>query len=124
MALADPAVVTIGGTPHSLTRVKQDGYNSEYRLVSATDQYVLNVRNTSYLDKKRGVTINRHNIDISQTIFPVAPATLSTVRHCYVVIENQQGDTLTDPNNFAAGILTFLTASSGANITKVLNFES
>lgn len=124
MALADPAVVTIGGVGKSLTRVKQDGYSAEYRLVSTTDQIVLNVRNTSYLDKKRGVTMNRHNLDLTQTVFPVAPATLSTIRHAYVVIENQQGDTLTDPNNFATGLLTFLSASSGANITKVLNFES
>lgn len=124
MALADPAVVTIGGTGRSMTRVKQDGYNSEYRLVSATDQYVLNIRNSTYLDKKRGVSINRHNVDLTQTIFPVAPATLSTVRHCYVVVENQQGDTLTDPVNFASGLLTFLTATSGANLTKLMNFES
>ncbi len=124
MALADPAVITIGGNAKSLTRVKQDGYSSEYRLTSATDEFSLNIRNSNYLDKKRGVTMNRHNVDLTQRVFPVAPATLSTIRHAYVVIENQQGDTLTDPNNFAVGLLSFLTATSGANISKILNYES
>jgi len=124
MAFADPAAVTINGVAKNLVRIKQDGYSSEYLLTTATDEFRLNVRNTSYLDKKRKVMINRHNVELIQTVFPVAPATLSTVRKAYTVIENQQGDTLTDPVNVALGLLSYLTASSGANITKMLNQES
>jgi hypothetical protein len=124
MAFADPAVVTINGVAHSLVRVRQDGYSSEYLLTSATDEYRMNVRNSTYTDKARKVLINRHNIELIQTVFPVAPATLSTVRKVYAVVENQQGDTLTDPVYHALGMLSFLTASSGANITKMLNQES
>jgi hypothetical protein len=124
MAFADPAVITINGMAKNLVRVRQDGYSSEYLLTTSTEEFRFNVRNTDYLDKKRGVTISRHNVELVHTVFPVAPATLSTIRKSYVVIENQQGDTLTDPVNDAIGLLSFLTASSGANITKMLNKES
>jgi len=121
---ADPAVVTINSVAKNLVRINQDGYSSEYLLRSATDEIRLNVRNSSRLDKKRNVTIDRHNVEIVQTVFPVAPSTTSIVRKAYVVIENQVGDTLTDPLNVALGLLAYLSATGGANITKMLNSES
>lgn len=124
MAFADPAVITINGTGYSLVRINQDGYSSEYRLRSTTDEYRLLIRNTSYMDKKRTVSIDRHNVDFTHTVFAVAPSTIDKVRHIYVVLENQQGDTLTDPVLEAIGVLSFLTASSGANLAKLLNSES
>lgn len=124
MSFADPAVVTINAVAKNLVRINQDKYSSEYLLRTATNEYRLNIRNTSYLDKSRGVTIDRHNVELVETVFPVAPSTTSIRRKCYVVIENQQGDTLTDPVNVSLGILTFLTASSGANVTKMMNLES
>lgn len=124
MSIADPAVVTINSVAKSLNRINQDGYSSEYLLRSATNEYRLNVRNTSRTDRQRGVTIDRHNVELVETVFPVAPSTTSIVRKVYVVIENQQGDTLTDPVNVTLGLLAFLSASSGANVTKMMNQES
>jgi hypothetical protein len=121
---ADPATITINAVAKPLVRINQDGYSSEYLLRSSTDEYRLKLRNTSYTDKKRGVVIDRHNAELIHTVFPVAPATLSTVRKTYCVIENQQGDTLTDPTHVASGLFTWLTASTNANITKLMNFES
>lgn len=118
---SDPAVVTINAVAKNLVRINQDKYSSEYVLRSATDEYRLNIRNSSYLDKKRGVTIDRHNVELIHTVFPVAPATTSTVRKTYTVIENQRGDTLVDPRNAALGLFAFLTS---ANIDKMMNFES
>lgn len=121
---ADPAVVTINAVPKNLVRINQDRYSSEYLLRSATDEIRLNTRNTTRTDKKTGLVYDRHNAEIIQTVFPVLPATTGFVRKAYVVIENQVGDTLTDPTNVAAGLLAFLTASSNANITKMMNSES
>lgn len=121
---ADPAVVTINGAPKSLTRVNQDQYSSEYVLREALGDYRLNIRNSSRTDKKTGKVTERHNIELIHTIYPVAPSTIGTVRKAYLVIENQQGDTLVDPMYEASGLCVFLTASSSANITKMLNFES
>ncbi|DAD50599.1 coat protein [ssRNA phage Gephyllon.1_25] len=124
MSFADPAAITINGVAKNLVRIRQDGYSSEYLLRSTTDELRFNIRNTSYMDKKRKVMIDRHNAELVQTVFPVAPAVLSTVRKVYLVIENQQGDTLTDPLNVALGMLAYLSASSGANVTRMLNLES
>jgi hypothetical protein len=121
---ADPTTVTIDGNAKALVRINQDQYSSEYLLRSATDEFRLRIRNTSYMDRKRNVLIDRHNVELIQTIFPVAPATLSTVRKSYIVLENQQGDTLTDPVKMAAGLFAWLTASTNANLTKLVNFES
>jgi hypothetical protein len=118
---ADPSVVTINAVAKNLVRINQDKYSSEYLLRTATNEYRLAVRNSSYVDKKRGVTVDRHNIELIETVFPVAPATLSFIRKAYCVIENQRGDTLVDPRNVAQGLLTFLT---NANIDKMMNFES
>jgi hypothetical protein len=121
---ADPTTVTIDGSGKALVRINQDGYSSEYLLRSTDDEYRLRIRNTSYLDRKRNVQIDRHNVELTHTIFPVAPATLSCVRKCYIVLENQQGDTLSDPVKEAAGLFAWLTASTNANLTKLVNFES
>lgn len=121
MSFADPSVVTVNAVAKNLIRINQDGYSSEYLLRSALDEYRLKIRNTSYVEKSRGVAIDRHNVELVHTVFPVAPATLSTIRKVYVVIENQQGDTLLDPRYTAAGLLVFLT---NANIDKLMNLES
>lgn len=122
--LADPTVVTINGVAKSLVRVNQDAYSSVYSLREATGDYRMNVRNTSKTDKSSGRVTERHNVELIHTIYPVAPSTLSTVRKVYFVIENQQGDTLTDPLNEALALCALLTATSGAMITKMLNSES
>jgi hypothetical protein len=120
----DPAALTVNTVAKNLVRINQDKYSSEYLLRSTLDEFRLNIRNSSYLDKKRSVMIDRHNVELIHTVFPVAPATLSTVRKTYVVIENQQGDTLTESTHVAAALFAYLTASSNANIGKLLNFES
>lgn len=120
---ASPAVITINGVAKSLERVNQDKYSSEYMLRTPTEQFQLNVRNNTYKDKS-GIMVDRHNAELVHTVFAVAPSTRNYVRKAYVVVENQQGDTLVDPLNDSVGLLSFLTATSGANITKMLNFES
>lgn len=123
MAFADPAVVTVNAVAKNLVRINQDGYGSTYRLRSALDDYTMKANNSSYKDKNTGMMMDRHSLDIVHTVF--ATTTVPAIRrHVYVVIENQQGDTLSDPLNVAVGLLSYLTAGSGANISKLLNFES
>jgi len=121
---ADPQTLTVNSVAKALVRINQDGYGSTYLLRSTVDEFRLNIRNSSYTDKKRGVIIDRHNVELVHTVFPVAPATLSVVRKVYTVIENQQGDTLVDPTYVASSLYAWLTASTNANITKLMNFES
>jgi len=121
---ADPQTVTINAVARAMVRINQDKYSSEYRLLLADREFKFNIRNTTYLDKKRGVTLNRHNVELIETVFPVAPATISFVRKAYFVVENQLGDTLVDPVYDASGLCAWLTATSNANLTKLMNSES
>lgn len=119
---ADTITVTINAVAKVLTRINQDNYCSEYVLRNATEEFRLNIRNTKYNDSKRGgVEVHRHNFELVQTVYPVAPATRSTIRKMYSVIENDVTDPLTDSLNFGLGFTGVLTS---ANLTKVLNWES
>ena len=119
---ADPSVVNINAVAKNLVRINQDKYSSEYLLRSSTEEFRLNIRNSTYVDKKRGgIKIDRHNVELINKVFPVAPSTTAFTRKVYTVIENQQGDTLVDPRNVALGLFAFL---SSAKIDQLMNFES
>jgi alpha-glucosidase (family GH31 glycosyl hydrolase) len=121
---ADPQTLTVNAVAKNLVKIASGNGTSEYLLRTSTDEFRLNIRNTSYTDKKRLVKIDRHNIEFVHTVFPVAPSTVAIVRKTYVVVENQQGDTLTDPVYVASALLTWATSSSNANLTKLMNYES
>lgn len=122
MAFPDTITITINSVARVLTRIKDDGYSSEYRLrLAGTDEFRFFIRNTTYTDKVSGRAVDRHAVELTHTVLPVAPAVVPTVRKVYTVLENQQMDTIVDPVKFAVGMLAFLTE---ANVTKIVNFES
>jgi hypothetical protein len=123
---ADTITISVNAVNKVLNRINDsDPYSSEYYLRSTTDEFRLFIRNSKVTDKKRpGAFMDQHNVEFIHTVYPVAPATLSTVRRVFTTFLNQQGDTLTDPNYVVTGLLAWLTASSSANIGKLLNFES
>jgi hypothetical protein len=121
---ADPQTLTVNAVAKNLQKINQDKYSSEYLLRSPTDEYRLFIRNSSRVDKTRGVQIDRHNVEFRWTVFPVAPATRSYVRRMYSVIENEVGDTTVDPVNLTIALCNWLSASSGNNVSKMINYES
>lgn len=123
MAFPDTITVTINAVAKVLTRVRGgDNYSSEYRLRNANvDEFRMFIRNTSYTDKVTKRVVDRHAVELTHIVFPVAPSEIPTVRKVYTVLENQAVDTIVDPTKFAAGFVGFLTE---ANITKLVNFES
>jgi predicted nucleotide-binding protein (sugar kinase/HSP70/actin superfamily) len=119
---ADTITITVNSVAKVLTRVNQDGYSSEYLLRGATDEFRLTIRNNSFVDKTRGgKKIDRHTCQLIHNVYPVAPATVGTIRKAYTVFENEAVDGVTDPLNFDLGFIAFFTS---ANITKMLNWES
>jgi thermostable 8-oxoguanine DNA glycosylase len=122
MAFPDTVTITINAQAKVLTKVKSDDYSSEYRLRTAgVDELRMLIRNTSYKDKSSGRMVDRHAVELTQTLVPVAPSEISTVRKSYLVLENQQLDSIVEPTKFTAGLVAFFTE---ANITKLINFES
>jgi hypothetical protein len=119
---ADPTVITINAVAKNLIRINQDGYSSEYLLKEATGEYRLRMRNSSYTDKTRGgKKIDRHNVELVYTIYPVAPAVFPTIRKDYHVFEMDVGDDAALMAKLVAGLSAFVTE---ANATKMINFES
>lgn len=119
---SDTLTITINSVAKVLTRINTgENYASEYLLRGTADEFRLRIRHSSYLDKARGAKMDRHNVELTQTVYPVAPSTTSTVRKAYVVLENQATDAVTDSLNFDLGFAGFLTS---ANVTKLLNYES
>lgn len=119
---ADTITITINAEAKVLTRVNQDKYSSEYRLRGVDSEFKLLIRNTSYVDKTLGgKTIDRHNVELTQIVYPVAPATVPTRRKAYLVFENENSDGVIAPTKFDLGLVAFATE---ANITKLVNWES
>ncbi len=122
MAFPDTITITINAVAKVLTKVKEQDYSSEYRLRTAgVDEFRLNIRHSSFKDKTSGRMIDRHSVELAQTILPVAPSEIPMTRKSYLVLENQQLDTIVDPVKFAFGHVAFFTEP---NLTKLVNFES
>jgi hypothetical protein len=122
MAFPDTITVTINTVAKTLNRVRDVDYGSEYRLRNANiEEYRVLIKNSSYVDRSTKVAYDRHSFELTHTVHPVAPATTPTIRKSYLVLENQQTDTIVDPVKHAAGMMAFLTE---ANLTKLVNFES
>lgn len=119
---SDTLTITINGNAKVLTRINQDGYSSEYLARSPLDELKLKIRNTSYVDKARaGRKIDRHTVELVQTVFPTGSAISNTIRKAYTVLENEASDGTVEPLNFDLGFMGFFTSP---NVTKLLNWES
>lgn len=119
---ADPITITINSIAKNLIRINQDGYSSEYLLKEATGEYRVRIRNSSRADKARGgQLVDRHNVELTHTIYPVAPKVYPTIRKDYCVFEMDVGDDAALMAKTVAGVSAFITE---ANATKMINFES
>lgn len=118
----DTVTVTVNAIAKVLTRINQDGYTSEYILRTSTNEYRLKLRNTFYMDKTRGGRrVDRHNVEFIETVFPVAPALVATIRKVYTVIENDQQDDSVQVSYHAAGLNAWL---GQPTILRLTNWES
>lgn len=118
---SDTITITIDSVAKVLPRINQDGYSSEYFLRETLGEFRLKLRNSTYVDKVRKVSVDRHNVELVHTVYPVSPAVVSTVRKAYSVLENDRTDATTDVAKFGAGTFAFNTE---ANLTKLINWES
>lgn len=97
---------------------------SRYYLRESDGETTMNVRHTAYTDKsntnRRGMIVDRHNVEVIQRKYGTAGSP-DFVRKAYFVLENDKGDTLTDPQDVAGAVQEFLT---DANVLKLLGWES
>lgn len=118
--LADPQSVTINAVANSLPAVVRNGASSTYQKDDGTVK--LTVSNSVGRRTRRNV-----RLDFKK----VAPDPLISAQNiiysmsCYLVVDvPPSGFTITEQKQIADGLTAWLTASSGANLTKVLGGES
>lgn len=89
--LANTLTLTIATVAKTLTRINQDNYGSEYRLVSASERITLKIRHSK--NSSNGVQFDQHNVMVEWTKIPAAPALPSTM----TVSTTLRGQFGTDP---------------------------
>lgn len=120
---ADTLTVTINGAAKVLARVNQDGFSSEYRLREATGNFTLRIRNSTYSDKSRGgIKVDRHNVELTEIVYAVAPSTTDIKRKAFGTFEHDVNDSIVGPVKLSLGL--FSTVLTEVNMTKLTNFES
>lgn len=113
--LGDTFVLPHADGDITCVKINQDAFGSVYRYVSTTQRVVVTVKHTTTKAGK-----DRHNIEVQQTIFATAEAAEIYRKH-YLVLEN-------DPSDLDVKLLDatcdWLIATAGANITKLINWQS
>lgn len=116
----DTITITINSVAKVLNKINQDGYSGEYLLRGTDDEFRLRIKHSSYTDKGRGKVIDRHTVELVQTIYPDGD-TPSVVRKSYQVLENEHTDVDATVTDFAVGFDAFFTST---NIGKLLSWNS
>lgn len=121
--LGDTLTFTLGGTGGTakvLSKINQDKYSAEYLLRSSTDEVRARVRHSKETVKNGSPAMERHNVELTQTVFAAADVP-EKVRQCYIVLRTQVGDDLTLNVDVAQAVALFMTES---NLTKLTGWES
>lgn len=113
--------ISVGGVTKTLNRVADDGYTSEYLLKDdGVGDYRLKIRHSTYVDKTRGVPVDRHNVELSY-LFYADPGEPNQLHKAYVIFENDARVSATYSVDRNEALVDFLT---DANLLKLHNWES
>jgi len=89
--LANTLTLTVNSVAKVLTRINQDNYGSEYRLLSATERYTLKIRHAS--QTAGGNKFDSHNVFVEHVVF----ATPTVGEKTMTVSSTLRGQQGTDP---------------------------
>lgn len=120
---ADPQTITFDAPigAKNLVKINQDAYSSEYLLKESAGEYRLKIRNSTNSTKRDGLTVERHNVELSHWLYPTVTYPVGLRRKVYFVFENEVGDDPVVVNDITEGLMLWATE---ANIVKLLAFES
>lgn len=120
--LGSPTTVTIAGTAHSLSKIREDNFQSVFRKVDTNLQIDLNIRHTYQGKATGGNRVARHNAELIYTEF--AADGTPTVYTAYMVFFAPQSTGAGQVVSVLAALAAWLTASTNANATAVASWES
>jgi len=119
MAFADPQSVTINSVANSLPRVGSGPFSGQFQNAEGTVK--LSISHSVGKRARRTVRIDYSKIAADPLTAENTEFSMST----YVVMDVPlRGFTVTEQKQIVDALTAWLTASSGANVTKVLGQES
>lgn len=107
MSFGSTLTLVINGGNKVLNRINQDNYGSEYFLRGTTDEYRVKIRHSKEAAQKDGTVNDRHNVEITHTIYATS-STKQVVRQFYLVGRVPQDDDLTNAGYLFAGVVDYL----------------
>jgi hypothetical protein len=112
-------VLTIGGVATTLVKINQDNYGSEYLFKDAVTQVTARIRHTQ-TSSKNSPKRDRHNVEVVRIIFADGDEPEETQK-AYFVMEQIPSDLSIA---LMSALATWALASSGANLTSLVGWES
>lgn len=95
MSIENPLVITVNSVEKNLPKINQDNYGSEYFLKESTQEFRIKIRHSREAPQKSGVQLERHNVELTQTIYSTEPGEPDKVLQTYVVVRNAADADLT-----------------------------
>lgn len=120
--LTNPIAITINAVAHSCVLINQDSYGSEYldRTTSSLYEVRIKIRHTKETAKAGQTRIDRHNIEVTQTIYGVNGAP-DVVHQAYMVVRNQYNALTADVQKLCSGLVSILTTD---NLTGLVGWRN
>jgi hypothetical protein len=122
--IGDTLTVTLsgsGGTAVVTSKINQDGYGSEYLKKRTNDEIRVRIRHSTERPQSDGRVFERHNFEITQTVYPTEAIPAGRIRQVYAVIRDEKSDTVADVTDLAEALSYWLDASNSA---KLVGWES
>jgi hypothetical protein len=113
--------VDFGGGSKTLVRINQDQYSSEYYLRESLQELTMKIRHTKTSPKDGSLAADRHNVEITQTVFAVANTTPEYTRKAYFVFEAPAQYMSVLPT---AGLFAWAVATSNEALTNLSGWQS
>lgn len=120
MSLTNPMVIAINGTNYNLARIRQSDYLSEYFYRGTVFELTLIVRHSKEKRNADGVVFDRHNIELTQTVFATS-TTPKIVRQAYSVFRNDELDDATNASYLYQGLIDVSTDANLGDLIAWIN---
>nr|UJQ85659.1 MAG: putative coat protein [Leviviridae sp.] len=88
MAFAKPLVISYASVDKTLEQINQDQYGTEYLLRESTQEFRVKIRHSRENATKGGVKMDRHNVDLTRTVFGTGTDP-DIVEQVYIVFRNE-----------------------------------
>lgn len=109
MSIPNPLVITVNAVAKNLPRINMDNYGSEYFLREATQSFRVKIRHSKEAVQKSGVQYDRHNVEITHTIFGTG-GDPDSVRIFVLIIRHEEEVSTTELGHIQSALNGLLTS--------------